>query len=143
MPRKLSPETPRDQLIALRAPLVDLHRTLLETERRQYEGAHGRVSATELLQLALNGEQFAWLHRISATIVRIDELIAADEGPGAADVHVVSAHVRLLLRPSPEGTEFERRYDHAVQSDPAVLLAHRHVMQTLPPEPAVLRETVH
>jgi hypothetical protein len=138
-----SPESPREQLIAIRTPLVELHRVLLEDERRRYEGVHGRVSASELLQLALTDPQFDWLHRISATIVRVDELISSDDLPGAGEVAVVAGHIRALLRPSPEGSSFEQRYDSAVQDDPAVLLAHRRVMQALPPEPTTPMETVH
>lgn len=144
MPRAAySKPSPREQLTALRLPLVDLHRELLELERRAYEGAHGRVAPAELLQLALQHEQFAWLHRISAVIVRIDQLTADDEAPTGADVQTVAAHIRTLLRPAPDGTPFQQQYDHAIQNDPAVVLAHRAVMQALPPAPPPARETIH
>ena len=134
---------PRDQLLAIRTPLIELHRMLLEDERRRYEGVRGRVSATELLQLALTDEQFAWLHRISTIIVRVDELIASDDLPAASDVGVIAAHIRAVLRPAPDGSPFEQRYDQAVQGDPGVLLAHRRVMQALPQAPVAAPETVH
>jgi hypothetical protein len=135
--------TPRDQLVELRSPLLELHRALLDAERREYEAAHGRVPAAELLQLALRHEQFAWLHQVSTVIVRVDELIASEEPPGVIEVSVVSSHLRALLRPLPDGSAFEQRYDRAVQNDPAVLLAHRRVMQALPPEAPAAPETVH
>ncbi len=130
--------------MTLRTPLIELHRALLEAERRVYEGANGRVTASELLQLALSHEQFAWLHQVSAIIVRVDELITAEEGPGTSEVTVLAAHIRSLLRPLPDGSDFEQRYDRAVQDDPAVLLAHRSVMQALPPPgSASVPPTVH
>jgi len=138
-----SDPAPRDVLVGIRLPLIELHRALLEVERRRYEGMNGRVSAAELLQLALKDEQFAWLHQISAIIVRVDELITSDEAPGANEVAVLSGHIRTLLRPLPEGSEFERRYDRAVQEDPAVLLAHGRVIHALPPESNAAPETVH
>lgn len=115
---------------------------LLEDERRRYEQVHGRVAPAELLQLALSHEQFAWLHRISAVIVRVDELMASEDGPGVREVEVLAEHVRQLLRPSPDGSTFEQHYDRAVQSDPAILLAHRAVVQALPPG-SQLPSTVH
>jgi hypothetical protein len=141
MPRTIS--SPREQLKTLRPALLELHRMLLDAERRHYEGAHGRVAPAELLQLALRHEQFAWLHQISAVIVRVDELISSAEAPSTSEVGVVSSHLRLLLKPSPEGADFARQYDRAIQEDPAVLLAHRAVMQTLPPEPEPGPETIH
>lgn len=124
--------TARQQLSALRLPLLDLHKRLLDAERRLYEVAHGRVTAGELLNLALKDQQFAWLHPISELIVRIDELIALDDLPDEHDVAFVANQVRTILVPSESGTPAEQRYDRAIQNDPAVLLAHRAVMQALP-----------
>ncbi|MGE0446909.1 MAG: hypothetical protein AB7P99_16910 [Vicinamibacterales bacterium] len=127
-----TPSSPRDQLAALRLPLLDLHKRLLDAERRMYELAHGRVSAGELLNLALQDPQFAWLHPISELIVRIDELIALDDLPDQQDVAFIAERIRALLVPSASGSAAEQRYDRAIQNDPAVLLAHRAVMQALP-----------
>jgi len=46
-----------------------------ETERIAYEQVRGRVSSGELLQLVIEHEQFAWLHRISELVVQIDEML--------------------------------------------------------------------
>jgi hypothetical protein len=123
--------TPRDQLAALRLPLLELHRALLESERRMYEVEHGRVTPGELLNLALTHGQFAWLRPLSELIVRIDELIALDDLPDQGDVDSVAAQARNVLTPLQGGTAAEQRYDRAIQNDPAVLLAHRAVMQVL------------
>ncbi|HEX8747210.1 MAG TPA: hypothetical protein VF717_08415, partial [Pyrinomonadaceae bacterium] len=63
----------------LRRGLLHLHKALLDTERAAYEQAMGRVTSGELLQLVLNDEQFAWLRFFSELIVRIDEMLDADE----------------------------------------------------------------
>jgi hypothetical protein len=123
--------TSRERLTALRLPLLDLHRALIEDERRLYELAHGRVTPGELLNLALKHPQFAWLHILSSLIVRIDELLAADEPPGEPEVAALISEVRSRLTPSPTGTFVEQRYDRAIQNNPAVLLAHSAVMQLL------------
>ena len=123
---------PRERLASLRLPLLDLHRALLEAERRMYELAHGRVTPGELLNLALKHQQFAWLHPLSQLIVRIDELLGEDMVPQEGDVTAVIGQVRTLLTPAETGSYLEQRYDRAIQNDPAVLLAHRAVMQALP-----------
>jgi hypothetical protein len=112
--------------------LLELHKRLLDAERRLYEIAHGRVSAGELLNLALKDQQFAWLRPISELIVRIDELMALDGLTDRKDVELIASQVRAVLVPSESGTPAEQRYDRAIQNDPAVLLAHRAVMQALP-----------
>lgn len=120
------------QLAALRLPLLDLHRALLENERRLYEMAHGRVTPGELLTLALKHPQFAWLHPLSALIVRIDTLIDGRQpAPADADLAEVVAEIRAKLVPSETGNFVEQRYDRAMQNDPAVVLAHRAVMQAI------------
>ncbi|HKJ22962.1 MAG TPA: hypothetical protein VKA13_07725, partial [Gammaproteobacteria bacterium] len=62
-------DSTRQTLDDLHGPLLHLHKTLLEIERKAYEKAHGRLSANELLKLALNDQQFAWLRELSALIV--------------------------------------------------------------------------
>lgn len=136
--------TPRELLIAVRVPLLDLHRVLLDAERRQYEAEHGRVTPAELLQLALAHQQFAWLHQVSTVIVRLDEVLAAPEPPGEHDVTALMTHLRTLLRPPATASAWAGRYLHLLQHDPAVLLAHGRVVQAVPPESsATAHETVH
>lgn len=115
----------------LRNKLLHLHRVLLDTERIAYEQVHGRVSSTELLQLVIEHEQFAWLHRISELVVQIDEMLQADEPLSLNDVQNLIAHTRTLLTPSELGNTFERKYYNAIQRDPGVVLAHADVSQLL------------
>lgn len=115
----------------LRNKLLHLHRVLLDTERITYEQVYGRVSSTELLQLVIEHEQFAWLHRISELVVQIDEMLQADEPLSLNDVQNLIAHTRTLLTPSELGNTFERKYYNAIQRDPGVVLAHADVSQLL------------
>ena len=121
------PETTLNRLRELRRGLLHLHKALLDTERATYEQAHGRVSSGELLQLVINHEQFAWLHSVSELIVRIDEILDADEPLATGEAESLLAQARSLLKPSEAGNDFERRYDAALQRDPGAVLAHREV----------------
>lgn len=127
----LASEATRQRLMTLRRALLRLHKALLDDERLTYERMYGQVTGGELLQLVINEEQFAWLHSISQLIVSIDELLDADEPATDADAESLLAHTRALLKPSEEGTEFERKYYAALQRDPDIVLAHREVTKTL------------
>ena len=118
----------------LRRGLLRLHKTLLDTERAAYEQVHGRVSPGELLQLVINHEHFAWLHSISELVVRIDEMLDADEPATTADAESLLAQLRTLLKPSETGNDFERNYYAALQRGPAAVLAHRDVTKLLTAE---------
>ena len=121
----------RKRLTDVRGALLHLHKLLLDRERDAYERARGRVKSGELLQLVISHEQFAWLHSISELIVRIDELLDAEEPFTSEEARALLAQVKTLLKSSESGTPFERKYDAALQNEPDVLIAHRKLMQML------------
>jgi hypothetical protein len=124
------PEAVLRRMRELRLGLLRLHKTLLDAERETYERVHGQVTGGELLQLAINHEQFAWLHPVSGLIVRIDELLDADE-LATADAEALLAGARSLLKPSETGSGFGQKYFAAIQREPDVVLAHREVTRIL------------
>ncbi len=115
----------------LRNKLLHLHARLLDTERITYEQVRGRVSNGELLQLVIEHEQFAWLHRISELVVQIDEMLQADEPVALDDIQTLITYARTLLTPSEVGNGFERKYYNALQRQPDVVLAHAAVATLL------------
>ncbi len=115
----------------LRNKLLHLHKMLLDTERITYEQVRGRVSSGELLQLVIEHEQFAWLHRISELVVQIDEMLEADQPILLDDIQNVIANVRTLLTPQEAGNGFARKYYAALQREPNVVLAHAQVTELL------------
>lgn len=115
----------------LRNKLLRLHACLLDTERITYEQVRGRVTSGELLQLVIEHEQFAWLHRISELVVQIDEMLVADEPVSLDDVQDLIADARTLITPSEVGNGFARKYYAALQREPDVVLAHAEVSELL------------
>lgn len=115
----------------LRNKLLRLHRVLLDVERIAYEQVRGRVSSGELLQLVIDHEQFAWLHRISELVVQIDEMLQADEPVSLDDIKNLFANTRSLLTPSEVGNGFARKYYNALQREPGAVLAHAEVSELL------------
>jgi phage terminase small subunit len=126
----LSEET-RRHLAEVRRALLRLHKLLLDDERARYEQAHGRVTSGAMLQLVINDEQFAWLRSLSELVVRVDELLEAEEA-AEQDARDILAYTRKLLTPSASGDSFARKYDEALQREAAAVLAHRDVTRLLP-----------
>jgi len=117
-----------------RSALQRLHKTLLDAERIQYERAFGRVeSEFQMLFVAAEDPQFAWLKPISELIVSIDERFPTEQELTAADLAQVGAEIRALLAPDAIGTPFQRLYHRALQDTPDVVMAHAAVMRSLPP----------
>lgn len=115
----------------LRNKLLHLHRMLLDTERITYEQVRGRVSNSQLFQLVISDEHFAWLHRISELVVQIDETLSSDQPISLEDVQNLIANSRKLIAPSEVGNEFARKYYAALQREPSVVLAHAAVSELL------------
>lgn len=115
----------------LRIRLLRLHKLLLDTERITYEQVWGQVSRGELLQLALNHDQFAWLHRLSEMIVQIDDLLHADEPITSEAIAALVSDICTLLTLDELGDDFAIKYDAAFQRNPDVVLAHADVVTLL------------
>jgi catechol 2,3-dioxygenase len=122
----------RARLNELRTRLLALHKALLEDAKSQYEMDRGRVAGPgALLQLVIDDPWFAWLHQISESIVRIDEMTVNGSTSSDADAKGLVDRIDKLLVPAENGDTFSRRYYEAIQRQPAVVLAHGDVKRVL------------
>lgn len=110
-------------LDVIRDRLLELHRVLVEEERRAYERVHGKTTAGQFLDVLVNDADFAWLRPLTSLIVELD-----DE---EVDHVAWTARAREMLRPDAEGGTFQRRYDAVVQRSPDVVVAHGATMRAL------------
>ena len=117
------------ETIALRAPLLALHRALLEHERRVYEKVHGRQSGADFLQTLIADPAFAWLAPLTTLIVRLDEL--EDEAPADRESMAVVAAAKAVLV---DDSEFARRCTELVQKSPDVAFAYAAAKGALKPQ---------
>jgi hypothetical protein len=124
----------KDRLNELTRALRDLHRSLVEVERRNYEREWGPVGdGGQLLQLLTKHPQFDWLHRLSEFIVDIDEL-ADQPAVSDADLRASFVQANALLAPAEaDSTDFSRRYVALLQDNPALVMAHANVRRVLSP----------
>jgi hypothetical protein len=113
--------------------LRELHRTLLECARRDYEREHVvTLTPGELLQLLTTNAEFEWLRGLSELMVDFD--LVRDAAPAERDevADAVRAAIEHLLSnaPAPAGA-FAQRYWPYVHADPLVAMAHAGVKQAL------------
>ena len=120
----------RARLREVRLKILHLHKALLEIERKSYERIHGIVNSGELLQLAINHPQFAWLRIVSALVVPIDEMLDADEPASAEDMIDLIASAHQLFTESGD-QDFQQKYHAALQQEPEVVMAHSALMMLL------------
>ena len=116
---------------ALRQTLIDLHRTLLDAERRDYERLRGRVSDSEFLDVVVKNPDFSWLGALTTMIVQFDELDADAKRRGLDKEY--RAQIRKLLTPAAGAGEFNRKYETSLQRNPEVVVAHGAVIRALGP----------
>jgi hypothetical protein len=120
----------RALLLELRNLLLQLHKTLIDWQRNDYERVHGRLQTTQLLNVLFNDESFAWLRSMSGLIVRIDETLAAKTPEAETGTGPLVAGARELVSPE-AGTPYAQRYHAALQELPDAVLAHRDLVTLL------------
>ncbi len=122
----MNPTTPNHQrLQQLRDELLQLHKTLVDSERVTYEQTMGAIqSPNHFLQLLTNDPWFAWLHPLSQLIVLIDEALDEKEPLTTEGVDGLFRQAQNLLIASDSGEGFSKHYFEALQRDPDVVLAH-------------------
>ena len=119
----------RALLTEMRRLLLQLHKTLIDWQREDYEGQYGRLQTTQLLQVIFNDPQFAWLRSMSGLIVSIDEALDVKADP-VTETGPLVAKARELIAPE-AGTAYAMRYHAALQELPEAVLAHRDLVQLL------------
>lgn len=104
---------------------LDVHATLLEATRRNYERDFGRVpDAATLLKVVTSEPAFAWLRPLTAAIADADALLADPRGASIGHAKVLLEAIGTLLRADVEGTPFQRQYCETIQASPDVAVVH-------------------
>lgn len=120
----------RALLVELRRLLLQLHKTLIDWQRSEYEMDHGRLQTTELLNVMFNDPAFAWLRSMSGLIVRIDEALEVKPPKPEIETGPLVAGAQELIAPE-AGTPYGQRYHAALQELPDAVLAHRDLVTLL------------
>jgi hypothetical protein len=127
------------RLEEIRTALLNLHKTLVDSERVRYEKVVGEIkSPGHFLQLLTQDPWFAWLHPLSLLIVSMDEAADGKEPLTPAAVDALVRQSSLLLVPEENSDGFAGNYFEALQNDPDVVLAHAEATKVIgrPKKPA-------
>jgi len=123
---------PADDLRALRAPLLALHKEVLATERRNLERVHGALTGAQFLQIVSDRLRYGWLAPFSELILALEDTLEGDDDEAEiATPEELLERARDLLLPPKEATPFGRRYLSLMQSEPALVMAHAAVAKLL------------
>ena len=98
--------------------LLKLHKSMMDLEREMHEGIHGKLNATEFLNLLLEDEDFAWLRQFSMLIVEIDEMFDLKEAVSSEMIDANLKKVRELVEMNEPDEYFRAKYQFALQRDP-------------------------
>lgn len=130
----MTDSTTRQQRISamladLSRALRHLHKALLDVEAENFRDIAGPL---QLLDLAANHPQFAWLRQLSELMADIDERREDLESLTSNDVAAIKKTLQGLVGPDePPAPKFRERYLAAMQQSPAVAMAHAEVRQAL------------
>ncbi|MFO1497864.1 MAG: hypothetical protein U1G07_05630 [Verrucomicrobiota bacterium] len=114
----------RPKLDAIRSALLVLHKTLIESEKVEYEKMMGKIpSPNHFLQLLINDPWFVWLSPLSQLIVSFDEALDGKEPLTQPLADSLLEQTGRLLVASETGPEFSKHYHEALQRDPDVVMA--------------------
>ena len=89
--------------------MLELHRALLDQQRLQHEQERGPIGGSgELLHLAANDPEFAWLRTLSLLIVDLDGLLDEDDAPSEDEMGSLRHELEELFSSSAPGRFWER-----------------------------------
>jgi hypothetical protein len=130
-PQPITAES-REFLNKLRNLLLEQHKLLLHYERAEYEKKRGPIAGTgAFLALVLEDPQFAWLRKLSALVIEIDEAVSRRSKAEQPVADAITAQAREIMRPREEGSDFQVRYYRALQDSPDIVILQCRIEQLL------------
>jgi hypothetical protein len=122
------------RLTNVRDSLAELHRALLDAERREMERETGRLSPGAYLQMLINDPRFAWLRPVGRMVATLDDKMHQSRKAGAAvnndEVEKLCDQVAGVLAIRTR-LEAGYRYRDLMQREPDVVVAHAAVVNAL------------
>ena len=100
-----------------RSMLLELHKSMIDHERAQYEELNGKLNAGQFLNLLLEDQNFSWLRKFSTLIVEIDELLDLKDGIPSDMIDANLGKIRDLVSMSESDENFRSKYVKAIQQD--------------------------
>lgn len=129
-----------DTCKTLRTALLDLHRDLVELERRDYEKTHGRQGAGDFLQVMAYSEEMRWLEPLSRLIVMLDEALDGAADAAATPLAVAQRARDLIGLDRDSADAFKTHYAERFDTAPTLVATHTRVLAALKSVGAVAKD---
>lgn len=121
-----------EKLRNMRDALLDLHKELLEYQKRIYEATESKIAnPAQYYDLVVNNASFAWLRTLSALVISIDEVLESKEPAKPEAIRGIFSYTKKLLTATGHGDGFESQYVEAIRQDGQVSVSHGKIMQLL------------
>jgi hypothetical protein len=115
----------QEKLQDLRKLLLDLHKSLLEWQQREYEAEHQKITSRgQLFELVTSHRSFAWLRQLSELIVGMDTMLESKDPVPEENLKSFLLYTQQLLTPVETGNEFAKNYYQAIHKNPGITLLH-------------------
>ena len=125
-----------DNLRKIRNELLDLHKTLMNIERANYEAKFGKLTNMQLLNLLFEHQNFVWLREISILVADIDELFASKEEVNFENRFNLLKRSEKLFDESEENKDFKAKYKANLDTDTLVGTHHEKLINLFEKEKA-------
>ncbi|MEZ5306989.1 MAG: hypothetical protein R2684_07580 [Pyrinomonadaceae bacterium] len=99
----------REGIWQARNKMLDLHKLLIDAEKREIELISGGISPAQFLGLLMEDAELAWLRLISGLIVRIDESFDAKDGIPNDLLEELRREVEMLFDDGDHNAEFKSK----------------------------------
>ncbi len=133
--RPVDPEdqSRRERLTDLAKTLRSIHSALLESLKRDYEAAHGKIPGPlKLYQLVIDDPFFSWLRPLSAQMALIDERIDDKTKLEPGDLHTIQDTINGLFNPKKAKVGgFAANYKTRLPSDHNLIVLHGQLLEQL------------
>ena len=127
----LTDET-RQKLKQLSQAFLRLHKTLLESAKKEYETKNGAIAnPNQYLQLVLDDPHFAWLRKISSMIALIDEATSRLRPATESDAQSLIDEAKVLLNFENADENFNDKFQTALQNNSDAVLGHNDALKYL------------
>jgi hypothetical protein len=112
----------------LRPILLDLHKAVLDTVRRDYERDRGVTRDADFLAALIDQPALAWLKPMTSLVAQLDQALDEDD---PVQREVLKGRLRWLITAGSAAEGFQRPYNEILERNPDALVAHVRTMRAL------------
>ncbi len=135
--RVMSATTPTAKINAVRTPLLELHRLLLLSLKKDHETLAGRVlNPAEWFQTLLSSPEYQWVKPLNSLMADVDALSELSK-IGDRDMAILRHHLEtLFFKDDEDVTSFNSHYRKAFSQHHELVLSHGQLKEAVGVLPA-------